>query len=103
MSDKKDTYDVTVAVNGRFLEETDDSGCKTIYPLSVGHNRSQKRIDVQLSENVWAEMPDPVFQSADPETNGQWFFWDETFSNTRGPYDTEALARQALIKYSETL
>ena len=39
--------------------------------------------------------PDPVFQSAD----GKWSFWDETWANTVGEYDTEEETRAELARY----
>ena len=38
---------------------------------------------------------DPVFEWED----GQWFFWDETWSQSYGPYETEWKAREALHRY----
>lgn len=34
---------------------------------------------------------------------GLWYFWDETWSNSIGPYDTQALARASLKKYCDEL
>ncbi|MGI0010128.1 MAG: hypothetical protein ACREAE_01865 [Nitrosopumilaceae archaeon] len=48
-------------------------------------------------------MRDPVFYSHAHEFDGQiedgWFFWDETWSYTYGPYATEQEARQILAGY----
>lgn len=43
---------------------------------------------------------DPIFKSRD---NQMWYFWDETWSNSRGPYTTEEIAREHLQKYLLTL
>jgi len=37
---------------------------------------------------------DPVHQD-----NNKWYFWDETWGNRYGPYDTETEARKLLAKY----
>lgn len=39
---------------------------------------------------------DPVFV----DENGEWNFWDETWSESYGPYLTEEDARKALQEYS---
>ena len=38
--------------------------------------------------------PDPV-----REEDGKWFFYDETWSNRYGPFDTEKEARKELGRY----
>ena len=40
---------------------------------------------------------DPIFIKAG------YYFWDETWSRSHGPYDSEELAREALYKYCEEL
>jgi hypothetical protein len=35
--------------------------------------------------------------------NGQWFFWDETWSVKYGPYSSENSAKCALMNYLEEL
>jgi len=40
---------------------------------------------------------DPVHQKED----GKWYWWDECWAFEEGPYDTEVLARQALVEYSK--
>lgn len=46
---------------------------------------------------------DPVFYASNHEFDGQvedgWFFWDETWTYTYGPYVSEADARRALRNY----
>jgi len=42
---------------------------------------------------------DPVHQDAD----GSWYFYDETWSDTVGPYPTEKYARERLKDYGEYL
>lgn len=32
-----------------------------------------------------------------------WYFWDETFSDALGPFESEQLAQEALKKYAENL
>ena len=39
-------------------------------------------------------MPRPIH-----EENGKWYFWDETWANKCGPYDSEEDAQIALDKY----
>lgn len=41
---------------------------------------------------------DPVF-----EDNGQWFFWDETWTQFLGPFQSESNARDAAKEYGEYL
>ena len=41
---------------------------------------------------------DPVHQILDA-----WWFWDETWVYSHGPYDTEQLARKACIEYARRL
>ena len=33
------------------------------------------------------------------QENGQWYFWDETWSDRVGPYETEEKVREALKRY----
>ena len=39
-------------------------------------------------------MRDPVH-----EEDGKWYFWDETWSERHGPYNTEEEARAAIKDY----
>lgn len=41
---------------------------------------------------------DPVFKK-----DGKWFYWDETWGNNYGPFDTEEIARQKLARYIEIM
>ena len=41
----------------------------------------------------------PIFKNS----LGQWFFWDEIWANTMGPYDSEEIAKQKLVAYSHWL
>ena len=41
---------------------------------------------------------DPVFES-----NDEWWFYDETFADAIGPFETEQEARSALGKYADFL
>ncbi len=41
---------------------------------------------------------DPIHEEA-----GQWYFWDETWSERLGPFDTEEIARNKLKAYCERL
>lgn len=43
------------------------------------------------------EHPNPVHQ----DSNGKWFFWDETCSDKLGPFDSEKKANEYLIKYCD--
>ena len=43
---------------------------------------------------------DPVFFD---DGEGGWFFWDETWSRSFGPYKTESDARDALKLYGDSL
>lgn len=45
---------------------------------------------------------DPVF-SRIAASGLEWNFWDETWSNIHGPYDTEEEARAALDEYTKNL
>lgn len=42
-------------------------------------------------------MNDPVFQN---DKDGYWYFWNETWSDVEGPFESEEEARESLIKYS---
>ena len=42
--------------------------------------------------------PDPVHQE-----EGKWYFWEETWADKQGPYETEAEARSACEAYARTL
>lgn len=48
---------------------------------------------------------DPITRYDGPPVPGMimpgWFFYDETWADVHGPYDTEALARTGLAKYIE--
>lgn len=50
----------------------------------------------------WTKKPDdektPVFQR-----HGKWWFWDETWTDAHGPYESEGLADDACIEYARTL
>lgn len=45
-----------------------------------------------------AESMNPVHES-----QGKWWFWDETWANEIGPYNTEEEANQALTHYAQSL
>lgn len=45
-------------------------------------------------------IPDPVWQDSE---NGLWYFCDETWSESLGPWDTEEEARDKLRRYGEWL
>ena len=47
--------------------------------------------------NKWN--PDPIEQLED----GTWIFWDETWSNWYGPFQTEEIARDNLKAYANNL
>lgn len=48
---------------------------------------------------------DPVFYLEGDENVGDagWYFWDETWVNFYGPYDTQEEARGACVQYAETI
>ena len=46
--------------------------------------------------NVELKPPDPVFCK-----NGCWYFWDETWSDTYGPYKDEEECRNKLNGYAK--
>ena len=60
-------------------------------------------------------MTDPVFQATkewlencdadqrDKYIEGMWYFCDETWSDTLGPYDSEFIAREWLNRYVKEL
>ena len=37
------------------------------------------------------------------EKGGKWYFWDETWSNTYGPFDSEEITRKKLENYNKLL
>lgn len=46
-----------------------------------------------------AHKGDPIASSAD----GQWWFWDESWSSLHGPFGSEAEADQVLAAYADQL
>lgn len=42
-------------------------------------------------------------QSPTHEENGKWYFWDETWTERQGPYETEEECGQSLSKYCDYL
>lgn len=64
--------------------------------MSTAHvDQSQLRLTHRNPENE----ADPIAY----DDQGQWWFWDETWSYAHGPYDDEAQAVQALAYYADTL
>jgi hypothetical protein len=43
-------------------------------------------------------MINPIYQE-----NGKWYFWDETWGNSYGPYNTLEEAQKALKEYFRSL
>lgn len=43
---------------------------------------------------------DPVFKD---EKDGKWYFWNETWSDPLGPYDTKEEAHREFRRYCEIL
>lgn len=50
----------------------------------------------------YQDMNDPDDMDTMQRTPG-WYFWQETWADTMGPYETEAAAREALKVYAEQL
>lgn len=48
---------------------------------------------------------DPYEWSSDPvhEEDGKWYFWEETWADRNGPYDTEEIAKSELKRYCELM
>ena len=44
---------------------------------------------------------DPVFQYTN--SDNKWYFWDESWSQYYGPFDTQAEAQENLLKYIDCL
>lgn len=42
------------------------------------------------------DLPDTPLHQED----GKWYFWDETWSDRYGPFDTEEKAKEELAKYA---
>lgn len=58
--------------------------------------------DMEQFENVYVK----IIYSKDKaifKEDGQWFFWDETWSESHGPYETDKEAANALTDYCENL
>ena len=47
------------------------------------------------SVDKWKPVKDPVFKGKD----GFWYFWDETWTDDYGPYDTKEIARDRAEDY----
>lgn len=47
-------------------------------------------------QDMLASAQDPVHQD---ESDGQWYFWDETWANRYGPYDSRRKAEQRIDDY----
>jgi hypothetical protein len=47
----------------------------------------------------WSNVTESVHPSAIFEKDGKWWFYDETWSDSHGPFATEALATEALNDY----
>lgn len=62
--------------------------------------RRADTIDSKPIPRIAADMqaPDPIF-----EREGKFFFWDETWTNEQGPFNTREEAQAALRKYAESL
>ena len=65
---------------------------------------SQKMLEDMSPEEVekfkvnGAPRGEPVHQE-----NGKWYFWNETWSDRSGPFETEAKAREGLSGYCRWL
>jgi hypothetical protein len=46
--------------------------------------------------DIWKPFKDPVFKDND---SGEWYFWDETWTESFGPYPEERIARDRLEDY----
>lgn len=58
----------------------------------------QKETRTVLALKKERRMMEPVFQE-----DGQWFFYDETWAYTHGPYESEEKAREVFEKYVKWL
>ncbi len=45
----------------------------------------------------------PAYRDAVHHREGKWWFWNETWSEAHGPFDTEAEARAACVEYARNL
>lgn len=66
--------------------------------LKSRHIRSHDGIGICITSGDGRHNPNPLFYR-----NGQWFFYDETWSNEHGPYPTHAQASAALAAYCHYL
>lgn len=62
--------------------------------IAVAKNEQTANTDAGGSDLA----PNPIFVK-----DGKFFFYDETWTNEYGPYDTREQAQTALQKYSESL
>lgn len=53
----------------------------------------------------WLDDSYPAINSSDPvfHNEGKWYFWDEVWIDSHGPYDTEEECRKAVIEYGDSL
>ena len=52
---------------------------------------------------LMTNIPDPIFEVANPKLYEGRYFWDETWSDHHGPYNTEDIAREHLNEYCKEL
>jgi len=53
-----------------------------------------------IKEHRSSKPSDPVHQDA---ADGKWYFWDETWADRCGPFDTKEACRIALYHYAVSL
>ena len=53
-----------------------------------------------MPNEPWKEPTDPVH--FDPVEH-KWFFWDETWSDRYGPFETQEIAQEECTKYDNSL
>jgi hypothetical protein len=72
---------------------------KNDYPITIEMDPGDKyKLEAVPLADIDAEARDPVH-----EENGKWYFWEETWADRQGPFDTELQARNACEQYAQAL
>jgi len=62
----------------------------------------------RTSQNIMCSNPvfhadKPWYHERDGDRNAGWYFWNETWSDAEGPFESEASCREACNEYAKNL